>query len=77
MAITEDAGDVPTLDDLFVRESDILERLRHKPNGEQYFMLHPLRALEDIGVRLGNDAMAPLPRMHPDWRPSRPHRTRR
>ncbi len=76
MAITGDAVDVPTLDDLFARESDILERLRHRLNGKRLFMLHPLRALEDIGVRWGNDATAPLPRMRPDWRPSRPHRTR-
>lgn len=53
IATSGDAVDGLMLDDLFERESDILERLRHRLEGERFFMFQPLRALVDAGVRLG------------------------
>lgn len=66
MAISWDAVDVLTLDDLFEREDEILDRLRQTPNGERLFMLDPLRSLADAGVQLGEATMATLLRMHPN-----------
>jgi hypothetical protein len=56
---------VASLADLREREADILDRLRQVPNGERLFLVHPLRALADVGVVLEDTATAELLRVHP------------
>lgn len=66
MVTSWDRLDVPTIDGLFAQERQILERVRQMPNGERLFLLDPIRALGDAGVRLGEAATAELLRMHPN-----------
>jgi hypothetical protein len=57
---------VGSLRELRERETDILGWLREIPNGERLFLLHPFRALSDVGVVLDDGVSAELLRMHPN-----------
>jgi hypothetical protein len=57
---------ISTFQELREREPEVLERVCALPNGERLFLTHPLRALADAGIDLGDDALARISRLHPN-----------
>jgi len=56
---------IGSLNDLLRREEEVLERLSKVRNGHALFVMHPFRALEDIGVHLSSATIDELMLLEP------------
>lgn len=56
---------ISSIDDLFENEEEILRRINEAPNGPNLYVIHPLRALADLGIELSDEARQSLVRREP------------
>jgi hypothetical protein len=57
---------IDSLRELFAQEDKILARIRDTPNGPLLFLTNPLLALQDLGVKLSDAALAELKAYEPN-----------